>query len=41
MAADGNLKTMKSLEASKVDEVMTLINYKIDYQREHLKKQNV
>ena len=38
MAADGNLKTMKLLEESKVDEVMTLINYKIDYQKEHFKK---
>ena len=41
MAADGDLVKMKELEGQPVYEVMNLINYKIDYQKEHFEKNNV
>mgnify|MGYP003657592480 CR=1 FL=1 len=41
MASDGDLKKMKELETMPVYDVMNLINYKIDYQKEHLQKNNV
>ncbi len=41
MASEGNLDTMMGLENKKVYEVFTFINYKIDYQKEHFKNNNV
>ena len=41
MASEGDLKTMKELERMPVYDVMNLINYRIDYQNEHLQKNNV
>ena len=41
MAADGDLLKMKELELQSVYDVFTLMNYKIDYQKEHFQKNNV
>ena len=41
MASDGDLKKIKDLEGMPVYDVMNIINYKIDYQKEHLSQNNV
>ena len=41
MAAEGDLNKMKEMERKAVYEVFTFINYKIDYQKEHYKNNNV
>ena len=41
MASEGDLQKMKELERMPVYDVMNLINYKIDYQKEHFQKNNV